>query len=121
MVRQLKHLFTLSGLDECRPWRGVYSDGKMKELHLQFDLTPRRSLGSQLPTNADVVIRLLMIRVEKMEEHSVDERRVPMTKCMTGRAGNTRALGSRFASNSCLQLTLTCLRMSGSYGKESIM
>ena len=55
----------------------------MKELHLQFDLTPRRSLGSQLPTNADVVIRLLMIRVEKMEEHSVDERHVPMTKCMT--------------------------------------
>ena len=55
----------------------------MKELHLQFDLTPRRSLGSQLPTNADVVIRLLMIRVEKMEKHSADERRVPMTKCMT--------------------------------------
>ena len=54
----------------------------MKESRLQFGFTPRRLPGSQLPTNADVVSRLLMIRVEEMEEHSVDERRVPMKKCM---------------------------------------
>ena len=55
---------------------------EVEELHLQFGLTPRHSPGSQLPANADVVSRLLMIRMEKIEEHFVDEERVTMKKCM---------------------------------------
>ena len=85
---------------------------RMKKPRLKFGLTPRRLPGNQLPTNTDVVSRLLMIRVENMKEHFIDERQVPMKECMTGRAGNTRALGSLIASNSCLHFTLTCWRMS---------
>ena len=67
----------------------------MKDPHLQFGLTPRRLPGSQLSTNADVVSRLLMIRVEKKEEHSIDERQVPMKKYMALVAQETLVLWDR--------------------------
>ena len=55
----------------------------MKEPHAQFGVVPSRLPGSQLPTNADVIGRLLMLRIEKMEESSVkSERNFPMKECI---------------------------------------
>ena len=55
---------------------------KLKESHLQFGLTPRHLPGSRLPTNANVLSRLLIIRVGRMGERYVKERRVAMKKSM---------------------------------------
>ena len=55
---------------------------KMKEPHVQFGVVPCRLPGSQLPTKADVIGRLLMLRIEKMEEGSVkNEINFPMKEC----------------------------------------
>lgn len=56
---------------------------KMNERHRQFGIKPCRLPESQLPTNGDVIGRLLMVRVEVMEERSItEERRVPMDHCI---------------------------------------
>ena len=54
---------------------------KMKEPHPQFGITPCRLPGSQLPTNADVIGRLMMIRLKMMEGKSADEFHVSTKQC----------------------------------------
>lgn len=56
---------------------------KMKTPHPQFGTLPRRLPGSQLPTNGDVIGRIQMIRIERMQAASViDERQVPIHGCI---------------------------------------
>ena len=54
----------------------------MKEPHTQFGIIPRRLPGSQLPTKGDVIGRLQMVRLEKMEVMSISENQVPMKECV---------------------------------------
>ena len=62
---------------------GHFYRRKMNEPHRQFGIKPRPLPEYQLPTNGDVIRRLLMVRIEVMEERSLtDERRVPIEPCL---------------------------------------
>ena len=54
-----KLLGVRSDSDECQQWCDTYRK-KMKEPHRRLGLTPRRLQGSQLPTSADAIGRLLV-------------------------------------------------------------
>ena len=68
---------------------------KMKEPHPQFGVTPRRLPGTQLPTNGDVIGRLMMLRVELMEERSKDVRHLPMAECISRVTGEVMDIWER--------------------------
>ena len=55
---------------------------KTGDPHPQLGIKPCRLPGSQLPTCGDVIGRVMMLRLEEMEEKSLDVNNVPVAKCM---------------------------------------
>ena len=55
---------------------------KMRERHAQLSVKPCSLTLNQLPTGADVVGRIMMLRLEEMEMRCVDERHVSITTCI---------------------------------------
>ena len=67
----------------------------MKEPHTQFGIIPRRLPGSQLPSKGDVIGRLQMVRLEKMEVMSISENQVPMKECVRQVASEVEEIWDR--------------------------
>ena len=77
----------------CQVMEGQFYRRKMNEPHRQFGIKPKRLPEEQLPTNGDVIGRLLMVRIEMMEERSVtDERKAPIEPCLKKVTNETLAL-----------------------------
>ena len=67
----------------------------MKEPHTQFGIVPQRLPGSQLPTKGDIIGRLQMVRLEKMEVMSISENQVPMKECVRQVASEVQEIWDR--------------------------
>ena len=72
---------------------GHFYRKKMSEPHRQFGIKPRHLPEHQLPTNGDIIGRLLMVRIGLMEERSeTDERKNSVELCMKQVASEVFAL-----------------------------
>ena len=68
---------------------------KMAESHPHLGVKPCRLLGIQLPTSGDVVGRVMMLRLQKMEEKTPDFSRLSIKDCITQGADEVLSIWKR--------------------------